>query len=142
MANDFPVQNRVQVIVPVRFHRAVSGAPRIDAPDLDDRAWHNPHFTNWTDVGVLGPIFGILQGDTVRVKLRREHLDDSAPVFITVRLPSGASRRWWPGFLPCHSSRFSGSRPFSTNTIPTWRTGTAMSQWQRQVLGLPLTVIC
>lgn len=93
MPNDFTVQNRTQVIVHLRFARAVSGAPQLDAPDIDHRAWNNPHFSVWTDVGVRGGLLGMLQGQTVRVKLVREHLDYSAPIHVTVRVPSGGTQQ-------------------------------------------------
>ena len=41
MAIQVQVQNKFQIIVPVRVDRAVRGAPVLDAPDVDDRGWVN-----------------------------------------------------------------------------------------------------
>jgi len=71
-----------QIIVPVRVDRAVRGAPVLDAPDVDDRAWitHLPTGINKDDA--RGSVFGMRVGDTVRLKLVREDIDDSAPLFV------------------------------------------------------------
>src|SRR5258705_5175680 len=73
-----------QIIVPVRFDRAVRGAPVLDAPDVDDRGFvlKTPDGLNKTDA--RGAMFGITVGDTVRVKVVREDLDATAPLFVTV----------------------------------------------------------
>jgi hypothetical protein len=60
--------------VPLRFHRAVSGEPLADAPDLDDRGFRDDEH---------GPVVGIMDGQTVRVVLRRADLDPSADLWVT-----------------------------------------------------------
>src|SRR3954470_18330598 len=77
-----------QIIVPVRFDRAVRGAPALDAPDVDDRGFvlKTPNGLNKTDA--RGAMFGITVGDTVRVKVVREDLDTTAPLFVTAATSS------------------------------------------------------
>jgi len=65
---------RWRTFSPVRFQRAVSGAPVADAPDLDDRGFRDDEH---------GPVVGVSAGDTVRVALRRAALDNSSNVFVT-----------------------------------------------------------
>jgi hypothetical protein len=60
--------------VPVRFSRAVTGAPQADAPDLDDRGFRDAEH---------GPVMGITAGETVRVKIRRTGLDEAADLWVT-----------------------------------------------------------
>jgi len=77
MAVKVVVRNNKQIIVPLRFGRAVDGAPVIDAPDVDDRgfAMGNRPGT-WGSTNARGAMVGITAGDTVRIKLRREDIDD------------------------------------------------------------------
>lgn len=91
MSNQFPTQNRSQVIVPLRFTRAGVGAPREDSPDIDHRAWQILRPTSYQAPAVAprGGFFAILQGETVRVKISREHLDSGAALYLTKRDPSG-----------------------------------------------------
>jgi hypothetical protein len=65
-----------QVLQPVSFKRAVTGLPVIDAPDIDDRGSVSPDFY---------PVVGITQGDIVKVKIKREALENSsnAKLFLT-----------------------------------------------------------
>jgi hypothetical protein len=83
MAIRVSVQNRFQIIVPVRIDRAVRGAPQLTAPDVDDRAWlrNNAAGLNVTDA--RGILFGATVGDVVRFRVVREDLD-SGPLFVTV----------------------------------------------------------
>jgi hypothetical protein len=84
MAIRVSVQNRFQIIVPVRFDRAVRGAPILDAPDIDDRGWvrNNAGGLNVTDT--RGALFGSTVGDIIRMKVVREDLDGGVPLFLTV----------------------------------------------------------
>jgi hypothetical protein len=65
--------------VPVRFSRAVVGEPRSDAPDLDDRGFRDAEH---------GPVMGITAGETVRLKVRRTGIDNSADLWVTSTAPS------------------------------------------------------
>lgn len=84
MAIRIVVRQGKQVIVPVRFERAVTGAPVLDAPDVDDRgfAMGNRPGT-WGASTAHGAMVGITEGDTVRVKVRREDIDAGAALYAT-----------------------------------------------------------
>ncbi|MBE0617304.1 MAG: hypothetical protein IH608_05185 [Proteobacteria bacterium] len=78
------VRNNKQIIVPVRFTRAVNGGPVLDAPDVDDRGFamgNRPG--SWGQSPARGAMVSIQQGDEVRVRLLREDIDAGAPLFIT-----------------------------------------------------------
>jgi hypothetical protein len=74
-------------IVPLRFSRLVdpknpraeSGPPRGDAPDMDDRGFK---------VEFPGPIVGITEGRKIMVRLIRENIEDTAPLFVKSDTPS------------------------------------------------------
>lgn len=68
----------------MRFERAVRGRSRLDAPDIDDRGWDMHRPGGWNATEARGPMFGIMVGDTVRLKVVREDLDADAPLFVTV----------------------------------------------------------
>jgi len=61
-------------VVPVRFERATRGNPSGSRPDIDDRGERPTEH---------GPIMGIMQGATAKVRLRRMLIDDAAPLFVT-----------------------------------------------------------
>src|SRR5262245_18261265 len=84
MAVRVKVRNNRQIIVPIRFARAVTGAVVIDAPDVDDRgfAMGNRPGT-WGSTNARGAMVTMTEGDTVRIKVLREDIDDSAPLFVT-----------------------------------------------------------
>lgn len=67
-------------IAPVKFARAVSGFADTDAPDLDDRGFAIPtEFCN-----AHGPVVGITQGKTVRVRVIRDRVEPATQLFATV----------------------------------------------------------
>jgi hypothetical protein len=76
------IQNRRQILVPLRVDRAVRGAPVIDAPDVDDRGFVNNRCAGLNVIEVRGSLFGITVGDTVRVRVAREDIDDTAPLYL------------------------------------------------------------
>jgi hypothetical protein len=82
MAIQVHVQNRFQIIVPVRVDRAVRGAPVLDAPDVDDRGWVNNRAAGLNVADARGALFGTTVGDVVRLKVVREDLDDGVPLFV------------------------------------------------------------
>jgi len=83
MAIQVTVQNRFQIIVPVRFDRAVRGFPVLDAPDVDDRGWINNRAAGLKVTDARGALVGITVGDTVRLKVVREDIDDTIPLFVS-----------------------------------------------------------
>ena len=82
-----PIQIRVrkgkQVVAPIRFTRAVTGPPVLDAPDIDDRGFQmGTRPETWGASDARGAMVGITVGDVVRVKLLPEDIDASCPLFI------------------------------------------------------------
>jgi hypothetical protein len=69
-----------QRVAPVRFARAVAGFSDETAPDIDDHAFTLPR----QFCTVHGPAVGVMQGDTVRVRVLRDRLEDTALLFATV----------------------------------------------------------
>ena len=69
MAVNVRVRHDRQIICPLRFNRAVTGAPIVDAPEVDDRAFvMGPRPPTWGQTKIRGSMVGITEGDTVRVK--------------------------------------------------------------------------
>lgn len=66
----------------VRFCRATTGDPDPARPDVDDRGFTGAEH---------GPVVGIQKGETVRVRLVRDLVDRSAPLFVTSASPGVAS---------------------------------------------------
>jgi hypothetical protein len=101
MAIQVKVRNQKQIIVPIRFTRAVTGAPVADAPDVDDRGFDpGTRPGTWGHAVYRGAMVGITQGDTVRVKVLREDIEDGAPLFVTSTAPNIASVEDPPGGGP------------------------------------------
>jgi len=89
MAVNVKVRNQKQIIVPIRFTRAVTGAPVADAPDVDDRGFiPGARPATWGHAPYRGAMVGITEGDTVRVKVLREDLDAAAPLAVTSTAPT------------------------------------------------------
>jgi hypothetical protein len=67
-------------IVPVKFARAVIGFADKDAPDLDDRGFVIPDdFCH-----ALGPVVGVTQDKTVRVRVIRDRIEPTTQIFPSV----------------------------------------------------------
>ncbi len=74
MTINLPVdQAKWRRVVAVRFERAKTGAPDMNVPQPDDRGYADADH---------GPIFGICQGETRTIRLRREMIDNSADIFV------------------------------------------------------------
>jgi len=83
VAIQFKVRNNKQIVVPVRFARAVSGGTVTDAPDVDDRGFAmGTRPGTWGSTDARGAMCSIAQGDTARFKVVRTDIDDSAPLFV------------------------------------------------------------
>jgi len=71
-----------RIVVPLKFTRAVTGQARSEAPDVDDRGYKVGTIPSaWGTTTVRGPVFGVTRGDHVRVKVVREDIDATAPLF-------------------------------------------------------------
>jgi hypothetical protein len=78
------VRNQRQIVVPLRFARAVGGAPQIDAPEVDDRGFiPGARPVTWGHSDYRGAMVGVTKGDTVRIKVLREDIDSGAPLAVT-----------------------------------------------------------
>jgi hypothetical protein len=98
MAIQLKVRNNKQIVVPLRFARAQSGAVVADAPDVDDRGFAmGTRPGTWGSTDARGAMVSITQGDTVRIKVVRSDIDDAAPLYavssntsvLTIAGPSG-----------------------------------------------------
>jgi hypothetical protein len=74
-----------RIVVPMRLRRFNYGhLPTIDCPDVDDRGYKmGTRPSPWGATTVRGPSLGVVHGDTVKVGVVREDIDDSAPLFAT-----------------------------------------------------------
>jgi hypothetical protein len=78
-----------QIVAPIRFTRACTGPPQKDCPDPDDRGFEMADRPRtWGVTVTRGAMVGITVGDTVKVKLLREDIDNSAPLHITSDKPN------------------------------------------------------
>lgn len=95
------VRNNRQIIVPIRFARAVTGPPVVDASEVDDRGFAmGVRPGTWGTTDTRGAMVSVAEGDTIRVKVLREDLDDSAPLFVTSTNASAADIVGSAGPLP------------------------------------------
>jgi hypothetical protein len=69
-------------LVPVAFVRAATGNPSLTHPAVDDRGYTGTEH---------GPIVGVLQGDTVTVRLERVRLASDADIYVTSDDPASAA---------------------------------------------------
>ncbi|NLF32588.1 MAG: hypothetical protein GX591_17065 [Planctomycetes bacterium] len=84
MAIRVRVKHEQQSVVPVRFVRAVTGAPVADAPDVDDRGFAmGTRADTWGESDALGAMVSLAVGDTVRVKVLREDIEAAARLYVT-----------------------------------------------------------
>jgi hypothetical protein len=83
MAIRVKIRNNRQIIVPIRFARAVTGGAVLDAPDVDDRGFAmGTRPGTWGSTDARGSMVTMTEGQTVRIKVVREDIDDSAPLFV------------------------------------------------------------
>jgi hypothetical protein len=84
MAVQVKVKNNRQIIVPVRFVRAATGSPQLDVPDPDDRGFDmGLRPGTWGASDARGAMAGVIVNDTVRMRVLREDIDDTAQLFVT-----------------------------------------------------------
>jgi hypothetical protein len=95
------VRNNRQIIVPLRFARAVTGPPVVDASEVDDRGFAmGVRPGTWGTTDTRGAMVSVTEGDTIRVKVLREDIDDTAQLFVTSTDPSAADIDGSAGPLP------------------------------------------
>lgn len=85
MAIRLHVKRGQQSIVPLRFCRAVTGDPPVrDAPDVDVRGFNmGPMPGTWGDSDAAGAMVGIMVGDTIRVRILREDIENAGDLYVT-----------------------------------------------------------
>jgi hypothetical protein len=89
MAIRLKVRKNKQIVVPIRFVRAVTGPAVPDAPDVDGRGFSmGTRPGTWGSTDVRGAMVSIQEGDTVRVRVLREDIDAGAPLFVISSDPS------------------------------------------------------
>ncbi len=79
-----------RIVVPLRFRRWNHGQlPHIDSPEIDDRGYKmGTRPSSWGSTDVRGPTFGVVKGDSVRVAVVAEDIDESAPLYASSSSPS------------------------------------------------------
>lgn len=77
------LEDQPHVLTPLRLTRAVSGRPRLDAPDPDDRGWEMPRPPGWVETEARGAMIGITVGDTIRLRVVREDFPPGTSLFVT-----------------------------------------------------------
>jgi hypothetical protein len=83
------VRHDRQIIVPIRFTRAVTGPPQADAPDIDDRGFEmGTRSASWGASNARGAMVGIMLWQTIRVRVLREDIDAGAELFVTSTRPA------------------------------------------------------
>jgi hypothetical protein len=84
MAIKLVVRKNTQIVVPIRFARAVDGPTQGDAPDVDDRGFDmGGRPKTWGKTDTRGAMVSVQEGDTVKVKVLTEDIDDSVELFVT-----------------------------------------------------------
>jgi hypothetical protein len=84
MAIKLIVRRNRQIVVPVRFGRAVTGATQPDAPDVDDRGFAmGTRPGTWGSTDTRGAMVSVQEGDTIKVKVLTEDIDPSVKLFVT-----------------------------------------------------------
>jgi len=73
-----------QIIVPIRFMRACTGPPQKDCPDVDARGFEmGTRPGTWGATDTRGAMVSVTEGDIIKLKVSREDIDESAPLYIT-----------------------------------------------------------
>jgi hypothetical protein len=78
-----------QIIVPIRFTRAITGFSERASPEVDDRGFAvGTRPSGWSSTDVRGPMVGLMVNFEVQVKVVREDIDDTAPLYVACTEPS------------------------------------------------------
>ncbi len=71
---------KAQRVCLIRFQRQIEGEPVFEFPDVDNRG----SFRKYTDGKFdRGPVVPVMQGDDIHVRIVRERIDKTAPLFAT-----------------------------------------------------------
>jgi hypothetical protein len=92
LAISLRVRLNKQIVVPIRFARAVSGATQGDAPDVDDRGFAmGARPGTWGTSDARGAMVSVQEGDIIRVKVLREDIEAAGELFVTSTNPAMAA---------------------------------------------------
>jgi hypothetical protein len=84
----FNIKDDKQIIVPFRFARGRDGFSTRDDPDIDDRGFTRGRaVSGLSTTDARGPMLGLMLNHTVHLKVVREDIDDTAPLYITCTEP-------------------------------------------------------
>ncbi|MFO0614724.1 MAG: hypothetical protein U0414_19210 [Polyangiaceae bacterium] len=84
-----PAHGGVSRAIVARFIRAESGAPKLHAPDIDDRGFRTSDDTTWNRVA-RGPTVGMtIGGPRIHVRLVRDGLPDALPLYVSLEPVDG-----------------------------------------------------
>lgn len=84
----FSAKDLRHVIVPIHFTRAIAGFSQRVAPEVDDRGFvMGTRPAGWSNTDALGPMLSLMVDFDVQVKVVREDIDESAPLFVTCTKP-------------------------------------------------------
>jgi hypothetical protein len=86
---EFTVKDLHQIIVPIRFSRAITGFSERGSPEVDDRGCvMGTRPSSWSTTDVRGPMVGLMVNSEAQIKVVREDIDDAAPLYITCTEPT------------------------------------------------------
>jgi hypothetical protein len=83
------VKDLHQIIVPIRFARAITGFSQRASPEVDDRGFvMGTRPTGWSSTDARAPMVGLMVNFEVQIKVIREDIDGTVPLFVTCTQPS------------------------------------------------------
>ncbi|MBN2492232.1 MAG: hypothetical protein JXQ29_15405 [Planctomycetes bacterium] len=86
---EFHAKDLQQIVVPIRFTRAITGFSRRSAPEVDDRGFAmGTRPPGWSSTTAYGPMVGLMVNSEMRIKVEREDIDAEAPLYVTCTEPS------------------------------------------------------
>jgi hypothetical protein len=84
----FNVKDSRQVIVPIRFSRAIKGFSERSSPEVDDRGYAmGSRPSGWGKTDVRGGMVGLMVDSQVQLRVVREDIDPAVPLFVTSSNP-------------------------------------------------------
>ena len=86
---EFNIKDLKQIVVPIRFARAISGFSERASPEVDDRGFGmGTRPSGWSGTDVRGAMIGLMVNFDTQIKVVREDIDETAPLYVTCTAPS------------------------------------------------------